>query len=207
MPELPDAKKARFHRSLGLSAYDAGVLVAEKELRMTLRKLQIGGGAAVANNNDAKLAANWVTTELAGALNKVGKELTDSPCLSAEQLGGLEVKLISDNTISGKIAKDVFAEMFYDQQERHRHRRGQKGSPSQVTDTGAIEKIVNEVLAENSGQDRRVQIRQGQDVRLLRLARSSKNSGGKANPGELVNDLAKSETVFLIVISNASEGS
>jgi len=101
LPELPDAKKKRFI-ALGLSAYDAGVIVAEKERADFYEK--------VANNNDAKLAANWVTSELTGALNKAEKTLADSP-VSAEQLGGL-VKLIADNTISGKIAKDVFAEMF-----------------------------------------------------------------------------------------------
>ncbi len=178
LPELPDAKKKRFI-ALGLSSYDAEVIVAEKERADFYEK--------VANNNDAKLAANWVTSELTGALNKAEKTLADSP-VSAEQLGGL-VKLISDNTISGKIAKDVFAEMFTTGKNAADivDARGLK----QVTDTGAIEKIVDEVLKENP--DKIAEYKSGKDKMFgFFVGQVLKKSGGKANPG-MVNDLLKAK--------------
>src|SRR5664279_3068539 len=98
LPELPDEKKARFIRDFSLSAYDAGVLVAERETADYFE--------AVAKGRDAKLAANWVINELFGRLNKDGKDMTSSP-VSPDQLGSL-VELIADGTISGKIAKDLF---------------------------------------------------------------------------------------------------
>ena len=176
LPELPDAKKKRFI-ALGLSSYDAGVLVAEKERAAFFEK--------VSNNNDPKMAANWVTTELAGALNKTGKSLDESP-VSAEQLGGL-LKLIADNTISGKIAKDVFAEMFASGKDAATIVEG-KGL-KQVTDTGAIEKIVDEVLAENP--DKIAEYKSGKDKLFgFFVGQTLKKSGGKANPA-IVNDLLK----------------
>jgi len=178
LPELPDAKKKRFI-ALGLSAYDAGVIVAEKERADFYEK--------VANNNDAKLAANWVTSELTGALNKAEKTLADSP-ISAEQLGGL-VKLIADNTISGKIAKDVFAEMFTTGKNAADivEEKGLK----QVTDTGAIEKIVDAVLAENP--DKIAEYKSGKDKMFgFFVGQILKKSGGKANPA-IVNDLLKAK--------------
>jgi aspartyl-tRNA(Asn)/glutamyl-tRNA(Gln) amidotransferase subunit B len=178
LPELPDAKKKRFIAS-GLSPYDAGVLVAEKERADFFEK--------VANNNDAKMAANWVTTELAGALNKAGKELTESP-VTAEQLGGL-LALIKDNTISGKIAKEVFAEMFATGKDAAKivDEKGLK----QVTDTGAIEKIVDAVLAENP--DKIAVYKSGKDKMFgFFVGQVLKRSGGKANPG-VVNDLLKAK--------------
>jgi aspartyl-tRNA(Asn)/glutamyl-tRNA(Gln) amidotransferase subunit B len=178
LPELPDAKKKRFV-ALGLSAYDAGVIVAEKERADFYEK--------VANNNDPKLAANWVTTELAGALNKVSKDLTDSP-ITAEQLGGL-IKLISDNTISGKIAKEVFAEMFTTGKDAAKivDEKGLK----QVTDPAAIEKLVDEVMAENP--DKVAEYKSGKDKMFgFFVGQILKRSGGKANPG-MVNDLLKAK--------------
>ncbi len=176
LPELPDAKKKRFI-DMGLSSYDASVLVAEKERAAFYEK--------VANNNDAKMAANWVTTELAGALNKAGKSLDESP-VSAEQLSGL-LKLIADDTISGKIAKDVFAAMFASGKDAAAivEEKGLK----QVTDTGAIEKIVDEVLAENP--DKIAEYKSGKDKLFgFFVGQTLKKSGGKANPA-IVNDLLK----------------
>src|SRR5690606_26790788 len=102
LPELPDVKKHRFMKDYGLSLQDATVLIGERERAAFFEK--------AANGNDPKMAANWLLTELLGALNKAEKDLSESP-VSAEQLGAL-VGLIVDDTISGKIAKEVFAEMF-----------------------------------------------------------------------------------------------
>jgi len=137
LPELPDEKKHRFMDEYGLSLYDSTVLIAEKNRAEYYEK--------VANDNDAKLAANWVINELLGALNKDEKKLSESP-ISAQNLGGL-IALISDNTISGKIAKDVFAEMYASGKAAADivEEKGLK----QVTDTGAIEAIIDEVITEN----------------------------------------------------------
>ncbi len=102
LPELPDAKKARYVEDMGLTSYDAGVLVAERETAAFFE--------TVAGGRDAKTAANWITGDLFGALNKAGLGIAGSP-ITAERLGGL-IDLIADDTISGRIAKDVFAEMF-----------------------------------------------------------------------------------------------
>src|SRR5690606_9101174 len=130
LPELPDAKKHRFMRDFGLSPQDAGVLTGDSARAAFFEK-------AIAGGRDAKLVANWLTSELMGALNKAEKELEDTP-VSAEQLGAL-VGLISDGTISGKIAKEVFAEMFETSKDAAAivEEKGLK----QVTDTGAIEKL------------------------------------------------------------------
>jgi aspartyl-tRNA(Asn)/glutamyl-tRNA(Gln) amidotransferase subunit B len=178
LPELPDAKKKRFI-DMGLSPYDAGVLVGEKERADFYEK--------AANNNDPKLTANWLTTELLGALHKAEKSLAESP-VSAEQLGGL-LTLISNNTISGKIAKEVFAEMFATGKNAAAivEAKGLK----QVTDTGAIEKIVDEVLKENP--DKIAEYKSGKDKLFgFFVGQVLKKSGGKANPG-MVNDLLKAK--------------
>ncbi|HAI31269.1 MAG TPA: Asp-tRNA(Asn)/Glu-tRNA(Gln) amidotransferase GatCAB subunit B, partial [Thalassospira sp.] len=127
LPELPDEKKARFMRENGLSAYDAGVLVAEKE--------KADYYEIVAKGRDGKLAANWVITNLFGALNKAEVGIADSP-VTAENLGKL-IDLISDDTISGRIAKDVFEIMIETggDPEKIVEEKGLK----QITDTGAIE--------------------------------------------------------------------
>ncbi len=177
MPELPDAKKYRFMKDLGLSVQDASVLVSEKE-RSEYFEL-------AAKGRDAKLVANWLTTELLGALHKAEKELKDSP-VAAAQLGDL-VGLISDNTISGRIAKEVFAEMFGTSKNAADivEARGLK----QVTDTGAIEKVVAEVLAENP--EKIAEYKGGKDKLFgFFVGAIMKKSGGKANPG-IVNDLLK----------------
>ncbi len=179
MPELPDAKKHRFISELGLSPYDASVLVSEKERADFFDR--------AAKGRNAKLVANWLSTELLGALNKAEKTLDDSP-VSAEQLGGL-IDLISDNTISGKIAKEVFADMFATSKDAAKivDEKGLK----QVTDTGAIEKIVDEVLAENP--DKIAEFKSGKDKMFgFFVGQVLKRSGGKANPA-IVNDLLKAK--------------
>ena len=177
LPELPDEKKHRFMQNMGLGIYDASVLIAEKSRADYFE--------AVANDRDSKLAANWVINELLGALNKEDKELSESP-ITAEQLGGL-IDLISDNTISGKIAKDVFAEMFETGKDASAivEEKGLK----QVTDTGAIEAIIDEVIAENP--DNVEAYRGGKDKLFgFFVGQVMKKSQGKANPA-MVNDLLK----------------
>ena len=174
LPELPDVKKHRFMQDYGLSLQDATVLIGERERAAFFEK--------TANGNDPKMAANWLLTELLGALNKVEKDLVDSP-VSAEQLGGL-LALIKDDTISGKIAKEVFAEMF--QTGKDAAAIVEEKGLKQVTDTGAIEKLVDEVLAENA--DKVEQYRSGKDKLFgFFVGQIMKKSGGKMNPG-MVND-------------------
>ncbi|MDG4721014.1 MULTISPECIES: Asp-tRNA(Asn)/Glu-tRNA(Gln) amidotransferase subunit GatB [Thalassospira] len=177
LPELPDEKKARFMRENGLSAYDAGVLVAEKE--------KADYYEVVANGRDGKLAANWVITNLFGALNKAEVGIADSP-VSAENLGKL-IDLISDDTISGRIAKDVFEIMIETggDPEKIVEEKGLK----QITDTGAIETAIDEVIAANP--DKVQEIRDGKD-RMLGwfVGQVMKSTGGKANPG-MVNQMLR----------------
>ena len=177
LPELPDQKKHRFMKDFGLSAYDANVLIAER--------VRADYYETVAKGRDAKLAANWVLNELLGALNKDGKGITDS-VIAAAQLGQL-IDLISDNTISGKIAKDVFAEMYKSGKDPAQivEEKGLK----QVTDSGAIEKIVDEVIAENP--DNVAAYRSGKDKLFgFFVGQVMKKSQGKANPN-IINDLLK----------------
>lgn len=176
MPELPDAKKERY-KAQGLNDYDADVLVADKDTTEYFDEASKG--------RDAKLVSNWITVELFGRLNKISKEITESP-ISAKQLGDL-VGLISDNTISGKIAKDVFEIMFETGQDAAAivEEKGWK----QVTDSGAIEKIVDEVVAANP--DKVAEYRSGKDKMFgFFVGQVLKASGGKANP-QMVNDLLK----------------
>lgn len=179
LPELPDAKKHRFMKDYGLSVADASNLISERYRADYFETAAKGG--------DAKLTANWILTELLGALNKAEKDLEHSP-VSAEQLGGL-VALIADNTISGRIAKEVFAEMFTSGKNAADivEAKGLK----QVTDTGAIEKIVDEVLKENP--DKIAEYKSGKDKLFgFFVGQVLKKSGGKANPG-MVNDLLKAK--------------
>jgi aspartyl-tRNA(Asn)/glutamyl-tRNA(Gln) amidotransferase subunit B len=177
LPELPDDKKDRFMRENGLSAYDAGVLVAEKE--------KADYYEVVAKGRDGKLAANWVITNLFGALNKAEVGIADSP-VSAENLGKL-IDLISNDTISGRIAKDVFEIMIETggDPEKIVEEKGLK----QITDTGAIESAIDEVIAANP--DKVQEIRDGKD-RMLGwfVGQVMKSTGGKANPG-MVNKLLR----------------
>ncbi len=176
LPELPDDKKNRFMKDYGLGAYDASVLIAERSRADYFE--------AAAKGRDAKLVANWLMNELLAVLNKDGgKTITESP-VSADQLGQL-VGLISDNTISGKIAKDVFAEMFTSGKDPAAivDEKGLK----QVTDTGAIEKVIDDVLAANP--DKVAEFRSGKDKLFgFFVGQVMKVSGGKLNPAA-VNDI------------------
>jgi aspartyl-tRNA(Asn)/glutamyl-tRNA(Gln) amidotransferase subunit B len=181
LPELPDQKKHRFMQSYGLSFYDASVLIMERA--------RADFYETVANGHDPKMAANWVINELLGALNKDGKTLAETP-VTAQQLGGL-IALIKDNTISGKIAKDVFADMMATGKDAAKivDEKGLK----QVTDSGAIEKIVDEVIAENP--DNVAAYKGGKDKLFgFFVGQVLKKSGGKANP-DMVNELLKKKLV------------
>jgi aspartyl-tRNA(Asn)/glutamyl-tRNA(Gln) amidotransferase subunit B len=177
LPELPDAKLRRFQDELGLSHYDAEVLVAEKEIADYFETAAAG--------RDAKTVANWVTGTLFAALNKSGKNITQSP-VTAEQFGGL-MDLMADGEISGKIAKDVFEEMFDSGKDADQvvDEKGLK----QVSDTGAIEAMIDEVIAANP--DKVTEYRAGKDKLFgFFVGQVMKASAGKANPG-VVNEILK----------------
>ena len=176
LPELPDAKKARFINDFGLSPYDASVLVLERD---TADYFEV-----VAKGRDAKIAANWVTQELAARLNKDGKDIASSP-VSAEQLGAI-VDLIGDGTISGKIAKDLFEIVWNEGGDPKAvvEARGLK----QVTDTGAIEKVVDDIIAANP--EKVEQAKAKPTLAGWFVGQIMKASGGKANP-QVVNDILK----------------
>jgi aspartyl-tRNA(Asn)/glutamyl-tRNA(Gln) amidotransferase subunit B len=176
LPELPDEKKARFMRDFALSAYDAGVLVADRETADYFE--------AVAKGRDAKLVANWVINELFGRLNKEGKEIASSP-VSAAQLGGV-LDLIAEGTISGKIAKDLF-EILWSEGGEPRAIVEARGM-TQVTDTGAIEAMVDEVIAKNP--DKVADAKSNPKAIGWFVGQVMKSSGGKASP-QAVNELLK----------------
>ena len=180
LPELPDAKKRRFVEQYGLSPYDASVLAMEQDKAAYFE--------SVADGRDGKLAANWVTGELFGALNKDGKDIEDSP-VSADQLGGL-IDLIKDNTISGKIAKEVFALLFDGEETGDPAEIVEKRGLKQVTDTGAIEKIVDEIIAANPKQVEL--IKEKPKTMGWFVGQVMKASGGKANP-QAVNEILKAK--------------
>ena len=177
LPELPDAKKARFMGDFGLPAYDAGVLVADRETAAFFE--------AVAKGRDPKLAANWVIGEFFGALNKSGVGLAEAP-VDAEKLGGL-LELIADGTISGRIAKEVFEAMW------------ESGEPAaaiveakglkQISDSSAIEGLVDDIIANNPKQ---VEQFKGGNEKILGwfVGQVMKATQGKANPG-LVNQVLR----------------
>ena len=174
LPELPDDRKARFVAEYGLTAYDAGVLVAE---RRTAEFFE-----AVAKGRDAKQAANWVINDLFGGLAKTGRDLETSP-VSAENLGRL-LDLLASNTLSGRLAKDVFAIMLEtgDDPQAIVEARGLK----QVTDAGTIEPIVDRLIADNPGQVETW--RKNPKVAGWFTGQVMKATGGKANPG-MVNEV------------------
>ncbi|MEO5703153.1 MAG: Asp-tRNA(Asn)/Glu-tRNA(Gln) amidotransferase subunit GatB [Gammaproteobacteria bacterium] len=174
LPELPDDKKQRFINDYALSPYEAGVLTASRELGDYYEV------AVRASNGEAKLAANWVMGDLLGALNKAGLEIQTSP-VSAEQLGGLILR-IKDNTISGKIAKQVFEAMWNG--EGDADMVIQKQGLRQVTDSGAIETAIEAVMAEFPQQLQ--QYRDGQDKLFgFFVGQVMKATQGKANPAQL----------------------
>jgi aspartyl-tRNA(Asn)/glutamyl-tRNA(Gln) amidotransferase subunit B len=178
LPELPDARHARFVGEYGLSSYDAGVLTAEKESADYFE--------SVAKGRDGKLAANWVINELFGRLNKEGLDIEHSP-VSAAQLGTI-LDLISSGTISGKIAKDLFEIVWAEGGNPAEivEKRGLK----QVTDTGAIEKAVDDIIAKNP--DKVEQVRAKPTMLGWFVGQVMKASGGKANP-QAVNEILKAK--------------
>jgi aspartyl-tRNA(Asn)/glutamyl-tRNA(Gln) amidotransferase subunit B len=183
LPELPDQKKARFIGDIGLTPYDAAVLVSERESADFYEAVLV---ALADKARDGKLAANWVINELFGRLNKEAKDIAASPVSSA-QLAAI-VDLIGEGTISGKIAKDLF-EIVWNEGGDPRalvEARGMK----QVTDTGAIEKIVDEIVAANP--DKVAQAQAKPALAGWFVGQVMKASGGKANP-QAVNDLIKSK--------------
>lgn len=181
LPELPDQKKQRFINDFSLSLYDAAVLTASKE---TADYFEATEKLA---NGQAKLVANWVIGELTASLNKDNKEIGESP-VSPEQLGGL-IQRIADNTISGKIAKTVFEAMWNGEGDADSiiEKKGLK----QITDTGAIEKIIDDILA-NSPQQLE-EYRAGKEKLFgYFVGQAMKATKGKANPGQ-VNQILKSK--------------
>ncbi|MNZ22547.1 Aspartyl/glutamyl-tRNA(Asn/Gln) amidotransferase subunit B [compost metagenome] len=182
LPELPTEKRERFQSEFGLSTYDASVLSASREMADYFEAVNKVCG-------DAKLAANWVMVELSSLLNKEGLEIEQSP-VSAEQLGGMILR-IKDDTISGKIAKMVFEAMAAGEGSADQiiESKGLK----QVTDSGAIESMLDEVLAANAAQVE--QYRASDEAKRGKMfgffvGQAMKASKGKANPGQ-VNELLK----------------
>jgi aspartyl-tRNA(Asn)/glutamyl-tRNA(Gln) amidotransferase subunit B len=176
LPELPDEKRARFMSAYGLSAYDSSVLIAERASSDFFE--------ATAKGRDGKITANWVINELFGRLNKEGKTIETTP-VSSLQLGEI-VDLITSGTISGKIAKDIFEIIW-----------SEGGSPSeivetrglkQVTDTDAIERAVNEIIAQNP--DKIAAVVAKPSMLGWFVGQVMKSTGGKANP-QAVNDLLR----------------
>jgi aspartyl-tRNA(Asn)/glutamyl-tRNA(Gln) amidotransferase subunit B len=176
LPELPDAKRRRFVEDFGLSEYDAGVLVSDQSRAAYYE--------AVAAGRDPKLAANWVNNELFGRLNKESLGIGETP-ISADQLGKL-VALISDKTISGKIAKDVFEILWTDGGDPARivEGRGMK----QVTDTGAIETVIDQLIADNP--DQAAQVKEKPKTMGWFVGQVMKAMQGKANP-QAVNEILR----------------
>jgi len=186
LPELPDQKAARYVETFGLSAYDAGVLTASREMGDYYEAVLAELAAAGMGGNE-KLAANWVMGELSGALNKDGVEVTESR-IDARRLAGLLKRLV-DATISGKIAKEVFEQMWAEGQDADAliEAKGLR----QITDTGAIEKVIEEVMAANPKQ--LADYRSGKDKLFgFFVGQVMKVTGGKANPAQ-VNDLLKAK--------------
>lgn len=178
LPELPDDKKNRLIKDMGLSAYDASILVTEKAIADYFE--------AVAKDRDGKLAANWVINDLLGALNKASLDISETP-ISPDQLGAV-IDLIIEGTISGKIAKDLFEIIWNEGGDPRKvvDARGMK----QVTDTGAIEKAVDEVIAANP--DKVEQAKLKPTLAGWFVGQVMKITGGKANP-QAVNEIVKAK--------------
>jgi aspartyl-tRNA(Asn)/glutamyl-tRNA(Gln) amidotransferase subunit B len=176
MPELPDAKKARFMADFGLTDYDANVLTADLE--------SAGFFEAVAQGRDGKTAANWVINELFGRLNKEGRTIADSP-VSAAQLGGV-IDLIASGEISGKMAKDLFEILWSELPGGDPKQIAAERGMKQVTDTGAIEAAVDEIIAANPAQVEKAKA--NPKLAGWFTGQVLKATGGKANPAT-VNEM------------------
>ena len=177
LPELPDAKRARFVRDYGIPIYDAGVLVAEQATADFFE--------TVARGRDARMAANWITGDFFAALNRTGRTIETTP-VSADALGQL-LDLMADATINGRIAKDVF-EIMVETGEAPGAIVDRQGL-RQVTDTGAIDQAVAAVLAANPDKLAEYKAGQGEAVRLL-CRPDDEGNRGKGNPA-LVNEAVK----------------
>jgi len=179
LPELPDQKMIRFISDFGLPVYDAGVLVADQETAAFYE--------TVARGRDPKLTANWVIGDYFGAMNKSGANLGNAP-VDAARLGAL-IDLIADDTISGRTAKEVFEEMWETGKDAAAivEEKGLK----QITDTGALETIIDQLIADNAGQ---VELYKGGNVKLIGwfVGQVMKATQGTANPG-MVNKLLKTK--------------
>jgi aspartyl-tRNA(Asn)/glutamyl-tRNA(Gln) amidotransferase subunit B len=181
LPELPAQKRERFVNELGLSAYDAAALTASQEIADFFEAT-----VALAGKNNAKPCANWVMVDLAARLNKEGKDIAESPVVAA-QLAGLILR-IADNTISNNIAKKVF-EALWNGDGATADEVIDKQGLKQITDTGAIEKLVDEVLAANAANV--AEFKAGKEKAFNALVgQVMKAAKGKANPQQ-VNDLLK----------------
>ena len=184
LPELPDAKKARFVSDYGLSPYDATVLVAERDLAAYYERAV----AVEPKGRDAKLVANWVTGDIAAYANSVGQPVHATP-ITPEQVAGL-VDLIVDGTISGKIAKDVLALMVGDERGAEPRAIVERHGLRQVTDTGAIEAAVDTIMAANP--DKVAQALAKPTMLGWFVGQAMKATGGKANP-QAVNAVLKAK--------------
>ncbi|WP_455466661.1 Asp-tRNA(Asn)/Glu-tRNA(Gln) amidotransferase subunit GatB [Bartonella sp. B39] len=176
LPELPDDIKIRFVKDMGLTVYDASILVTERAIADYFEK--------VAHGRDAKIVANWVINDLLGALNKDNREIEETP-VSPDQLGSI-IDLIKEGTISGKIAKDLF-EIIWNEGGDPRQIVEERNM-KQVTDTKAIERAVDEIIANNS--DKVAQAKQKPALSGWFVGQVMKMTGGKANP-QIVNQLIK----------------
>jgi aspartyl-tRNA(Asn)/glutamyl-tRNA(Gln) amidotransferase subunit B len=187
LPELPDAKRRRYEQQLGLSAYNAATLTADADTARWFEAL-LAEGARIQGKSEgdvAKASANWLLSELYGALNRIGKNLEDSP-VSPEE-GAELLALVADGTISGTIAKQVFEIMLEtgDKPGKIVEEKGLK----QTSDTGAIEAAVAKVLADNA--DKVAQYKGGKEALFgFFVGQTMKAMQGKANP-QVVNELVK----------------
>ena len=177
LPDLPDETKERYVADFGLSAYDAGVLVADIDIAQYFEE--------VANGREPKLAVNWVTGTLFGALNKAGLQISESP-VSPESLGEL-IDLVEDGTISGRMAKDVFEEMMKTGEDAADIVE-EKGL-EQITDSDEIEAAVDQVISDNPDQAQ--EVRDGREKTIgWFVGQVMQATGGKANP-QVVNELLR----------------
>ena len=176
LPELPDYKKERLIKSYGLNSYDADILVSDKNYAEYFE--------SVANGRDPKISVNWITGELFSALNKLNLDIHDSP-VSSEQLGEL-IDLISDGTLSGRLAKDVFEIML--ETKKNPRIIVEEKNLSQITDESSIEKIVDKIMESNI--DKVAEAREKPKLIGWFVGQVMKESQGKANPAT-VNNLVK----------------
>ncbi|TAL80339.1 MAG: Asp-tRNA(Asn)/Glu-tRNA(Gln) amidotransferase subunit GatB [Beijerinckiaceae bacterium] len=188
LPELPDAKKARFITQYGLPAYDAGVLVADRETADYFEATVSHAGKPGGAPRDAKAVANWIMGDVAAYANSIGSPVAQTH-LQPAQIAAL-VDLIGDGTISGKIAKDLLAILITEERDGDPYAIVEKRGMKQVTDLGAIEKVVDAIIAANP--DKVAQALAKPSMLGWFVGQVMKQTGGKANP-QAVNDLLKTK--------------